>query len=147
MAKHLPIITLLLFTLAFQCDRNISFPLNETFQLKMNEMQSNKTLKVMVSPEEVVEDSRCPKNTTCVWAGQVKIKFSLRDASEEARHFVLTLRDDKPVEAMQVVDGYTYQLMAVDPYPVEGSEVANEDYRITLLVRKAKAGDGRLDEQ
>ena len=147
MVKHLTIITSLLFILAFQCERNISFPLNEAFQIKMDEIQSNKMLKVMVSPEEVAEDSRCPKNTTCVWAGQVKIKFSLWDASKEAQHFVLSLRDDKPDEAMQVVDGYTYQLMAVDPYPVEGSEVANEDYMISLLVRKAEAGDGRLDEQ
>jgi hypothetical protein len=38
---------------------------------------SAKALGVTVTPHEVVEDSRCPVDVNCIWAGTVKVRATL----------------------------------------------------------------------
>jgi hypothetical protein len=50
---------------------------------------------------DVVEDSRCPEDVTCVWGGRAKARFAISGPDEEAVTRVLTLpypeaTDDEP---------------------------------------------------
>lgn len=38
---------------------------------------------------EVIDDSRCPVGTTCVWAGNAKVKLTLSAARKRAQEFEL----------------------------------------------------------
>lgn len=65
----------------------------------------------------VKNDSRCPTNATCIWAGEVQTEFyfTLEGRQEEVP---LTLKGGEE-EAMVSHKGYTLTLYAVDPYPVQ----------------------------
>lgn len=52
----------------------IKIPLGETITLE------NHTLKFM----EVLEDSRCPENTTCIWAGRAKVLIEVSENGKES---------------------------------------------------------------
>lgn len=77
-----------------------------------------------VTPLEVLEDSRCPMNARCVWAGQVRLKVRVHlGAGDQIRE----LTSGKPV---QVADG-TLELVEVLPDRVagEGQALNPKDYR------------------
>jgi hypothetical protein len=77
-----------------------------------------------VTPLEVLEDSRCPMNVQCVWAGRVRVKVRI-DLGSGSQVRVLT--QGKPVP---VADG-TLELVEVRPDKPEGV-IASSDYRLGL---------------
>lgn len=83
-----------------------------------------------------VEDSRCPKDVTCVWAGDasVSMRLSINDSTED---FVLHTNPNK--DAGQSIEtvllNHTIRLIDVSPYPVSSTgEISLEDYEIELEV-------------
>jgi hypothetical protein len=50
----------------------------------------------VVKPVAVLEDSRCPMNARCVWAGRVRVKM-LWIRSQGNQEFELTLGETKPL--------------------------------------------------
>jgi hypothetical protein len=148
MTKTILFIIPLLLIFAFTCERIPTFPVGESFQMKIGERRSNEDAKVVLRLDGVTEDSRCPKNTNCVWEGQVKMKFTLMTADKSEKSFELNLRQDRPAEAMKALNGYTYKMNAVEPYPVSGSKIAPEDYQVTMIVVEGEAVDaGETNEQ
>ena len=75
-----------------------------------------------VTPFAVVEDSRCPDNLRCVWAGRVRIKvrIDLGSRSEERE-----LERGKPIH---VADG-SLELVEVMPERRTDPPIPPEDYR------------------
>lgn len=75
-----------------------------------------------VTPLEVLEDSRCPMNARCVWAGQVRLRARIHlGARDEERE----LTSNKPVP---VADG-TLELVEVQPDRVAGETLDPKNYR------------------
>ena len=89
--------------------------------------QFAETNGLRVRPVEVVEDSRCPVNVQCVWAGRVRLlaEIELRGGSEELRT-TLTLG-----EPLHVADG-ALTLVAVAPQKRAGTETGPRIYRFTF---------------
>lgn len=76
-----------------------------------------------VTPLAVLEDSRCPINARCVWAGQVRlsVRIDLGNRSEQRE-----LTTGKP---LPVADG-TLELVEVTPDRIAGGEpFPQRDYR------------------
>jgi hypothetical protein len=74
------------------------------------------------TPLEVLEDSRCPMNARCVWAGQVRLKVRIHLGSgDEERE----LTSNKPVP---VADGML-ELVDVQPDRVAGETLDPKNYR------------------
>lgn len=147
MTKNILIAISLIFLFAFTCERIPTFPIGESFEMKIGERRSNETVKALLWLDEVTEDSRCPKNTNCVWAGQVKMKFRLISEDKSEKAFELNLSKDNPAEAMKAINGYTYKMTAVNPYPVAGSKINKEEYVVTLEVVEGEVVDAGSDEQ
>jgi hypothetical protein len=81
-----------------------------------------------VTPLAVLEDSRCPMNARCVWAGRVRIS-TLVDLGSGSRTHELTLGEPVPV-----ADG-TLELVEVRPDKVAGADkpgIAPRDYRFAF---------------
>lgn len=78
----------------------------------------------LVTPLRVVEDSRCPINARCVWAGRVILH--VRVAGHQALDLALG-------ESQQVADG-ALTLVSVTPDQIagEGPEIDPADYRFTF---------------
>ncbi|MES1262803.1 MAG: hypothetical protein ABUL69_00500 [Peristeroidobacter soli] len=74
----------------------------------------------------VVEDSRCPQDATCIWAGQVTILID----GVEGHMRPTDLREGSSIS----VDQYQVTLVRVEPQPVSTAKIARENYRATLRV-------------
>jgi hydroxymethylpyrimidine pyrophosphatase-like HAD family hydrolase len=92
----------------------------------------NDDLKIIFN--NVSEDSRCPEGTTCTWEGQVKVNLTIKTKNSSKQ--VEILRKGKQKEnAIQQIGEHTIYLMAVNPYPKDGEKIAQEDYKITMVVK------------
>ena len=78
-----------------------------------------------VRPVAVLEDSRCPADAQCVWAGRVRLKMLwLKPAGDQ--EFELTLGEPKPL-----ADG-AITLTSVRPEKVSGRAAEQADYRFSI---------------
>ena len=75
-----------------------------------------------VTPMELLEDSRCPTEVNCVWAGQVRVKVRVAGGSWSKE---MELVNAKPVH---VADG-ALTLMGITPEKSQNTEIALSDYR------------------
>lgn len=114
--------------LAKACDSGDDFNLGEAFVMEPGQEMKNSTADLTINWLEVSEDSRCPKNTNCVWEGQAKISLLVNGDP-----MTLTLREGKPAEAKANYGGYVLEAEQLDPYP-EGSVIDPTQYRLRLLV-------------
>lgn len=89
----------------------------------------------------ILEDSRCPVNTTCVWEGRATVNLTLGDGArtggvnleipggagvtDEAQH--------RSVVALE----HRFTLLALDPHPGTEEAEAGAPPRVTLLVERA----------
>ena len=88
---------------------------------------------VVVTPLEVVEDSRCPINARCVWAGRVIVKARIEGADWR--------------ETAQITAGTPHgthdaivHLVSVQPDRVTGDAVQPGDYRFLFEDEWKEAG-------
>lgn len=89
---------------------------------------------------EVLQDSRCPKNVNCVWAGEVVVLVDIFENGKKSDQKKLTL---SPTSHLQNLLGNLFTSEAVTitgfnvlPYPVSGVKTKVEDYYIQLDIRK-----------
>lgn len=61
-----------------------------------------------VRPLEVLEDSRCPQNARCVWAGRLRLRVNVEGVGDRE-----IIADEAAVETTRG----TFQLVAVTPGP------------------------------
>ena len=114
--------------LAKACDTGDDFNLGEAFTMEPGQEMANSSSDLNVKWLEASEDSRCPKNTTCVWEGQAKINLTVNGDP-----MTLTLREGKPEEAKATFNGYVFEAMKLDPYP-DGTDIDPATYRLELVV-------------
>jgi len=100
----------------------------EEFELAFGEEVNVGLERIEIEFLDVLEDSRCPSNVTCVWAGngEVEIRFS----DEKIR---LNTYLEPHVAAISNVD---IQLISLNPYPEHPRQFKKEDYVIRLLITK-----------
>lgn len=78
-----------------------------------------------VRPLQIIEDSRCPANVVCVWAGRVVVRTEVTGGSWRKN---LDLELGKP---QQVADG-ALTLVAIHPPKQMGVETDPRAYRFTF---------------
>lgn len=87
-----------------------------------------------VSFIEILEDSRCPRNVTCVWEGQVVAVVELcKDGISQQMELIQPGLSDQTVTAYY--EDYALHF-TVEPYPEEGKEISADDYRLRLTVNR-----------
>jgi len=105
----------------------ISEKKNTTIETRIDEGAS--ALGVKVVPLEVLEDSRCPVDVECIWAGTVRLRTLLSSGLGEAEQ-VFELRMPITTEAETVT------LVEVSPAPYAGRAILANDYRFTFEIAK-----------
>ncbi len=83
---------------------------------------------LIVTPKKLVEDSRCPMNARCVWAGRVVVKTRIAGAGW-ADTADLTLGEPYGTH------GKVIALVSARPDKVAGAEAPPIDYRFTYEAR------------
>lgn len=80
----------------------------------------------IVEPVKILEDSRCPTNARCVWAGRVKLQMVWIRGNGERQPFEVTLG-----EPVQLADGQ-FTLESVRPEKRTDMTIKPEDYRFSF---------------
>ena len=88
---------------------------------------------------EVIQDSRCPKDVTCIWAGEVVVSVVFFKNGKELEQKTLTLSPTSPLQAklgnLFSSEGLTISGLNVLPYPTSKGKTKVEDYYIQLDIR------------
>ena len=108
--------------------------LNEEFTLSVGQRVHVEGEDLRMEFLEVVADSRCPKDVTCIWAGEVRCLVELVSSGSLER-LELTQPGLTNEPSRQAIKGYELSF-AVNPYPQEGKQISRDDYRLRLTVRK-----------
>lgn len=115
----------------------------QPFQLAAGEFVSVKGGIYSVEFVQVVEDSRCPMNARCVWAGNARVaikvdEFTRGETANTVHAFDKTLQLNTSEKFAQsaVFEGNTWgikvELQGLEPMPLAG--VPTKDYVATLVV-------------
>ena len=80
----------------------------------------------IIQPVVVLEDSRCPMNARCVWAGRVRVQMLWLRGNGERQPFEVTLGESTPI-----ADG-SITLESVRPDKMTNVELKPEDYRFSF---------------
>lgn len=86
---------------------------------------------------DVIEDSRCPKYTNCIWAGRavVLVEVEVNGKKEQKKIYLGETRNNEPTsKTLYSKEEYFIEVVALNPYPEEGKEKAP----YTLLVCESK---------
>lgn len=87
---------------------------------------------LLVTFDRVTEDSRCPTNVNCVWAGNAVVRLATRVAG--ATRGPLELHTTTVDKRQAPVDGYRIQLIRLTPARTEGTPLTQDQYIATLTV-------------
>ncbi|TBR09951.1 MAG: DUF333 domain-containing protein [Candidatus Nitrosotenuis sp.] len=126
---------LCLFAIPFAAGQEsdqIGFPqLNLPIKLHVNESAFLESESLQITLNHI-EDSRCPSDVTCIWAGEAKAQLSLIHNEQMGNLTLSTMAYNKPVS----FDGYLISLIKMDPYPTSTKNITSADYIATILVSK-----------
>lgn len=131
MKRHLYLVPLLLALAACRsagdpAPRAVEF--NREIQLAPGEQAAFGPQGLKVEFVRVLEDSRCPSDATCVWAGEVKVELSTQP--EAVRHEIVAGQQATVGELKVTV-------VQIQPERISTREIAPEEYRVTLKVERA----------
>jgi len=123
--------------LACSTSPGVQPPLNQPFSLRIGESARFPDANLTVTFRAVSEDSRCPLDVVCVWAGNGQVVLEVR-LSTSVRTVVLNTTT-QPHEVS--VGSYRLALEELTPVPESQSRIPPSEYTATL---KLQAGQRRL---
>jgi hypothetical protein len=137
MGKHLlrvlPIIIIILLLSSCSGATEISVALGEKFSLAIGQGATISGENLKIRFVEVIGDSRCALGVECVWAGEAS---SLMEITYSGSKYQKVLTQPGLTEPPQT-DFQNYDIIFdLLPYPREGQNIENEDYRLQLEINK-----------
>lgn len=106
--------------------------LGEEFDLRVNETAYLADTRLSIRVAAVPEDSRCPTDVVCAWAGNARVSLVIRHATNAETADVNSIL--QPHSVMRF--GYSVELVDVRPGRLAGEPLAVEAYLIRLRVRR-----------
>ena len=128
--------------LGFGMANNTGVPANDETQVKVGQeflVKVGQQIKigddVRVRFVAVPEDSRCPSDVNCVWAGNavVTVEFTEGQCTTTLR---LNTHQSPQTPENPKVGPYRVKLVKLDPYPRSTQKISAGDYTATLVVIK-----------
>jgi hypothetical protein len=109
--------------------------LDREFKLTAGQQVTVKGTKLRIRFVAVENDSRCPKDVTCVWAGNAAVQLQLGSGRSSK---TVTLNTSKSPSFVSETEyrGYKVKLVDLSPYPRSNRKIGRRDYTATLLVSK-----------
>jgi hypothetical protein len=113
--------------------------LNRPFSLRAGQKASVKKERLRIKFVAVEEDSRCPANVTCVWAGNAAVRLELSTDGRDRESLTLNTAKSSTLVGERQYRGYRVRLLGLNPYPQSAQKIAAHDYVVTLLISKGRA--------
>lgn len=112
--------------------------LGQEFSLSIGQSASMNDSDLGITLLEILADSRCPKDVTCVWAGEAvaSVAITLGDSTE-----IMTLTQPGLSSVNTSVTYGEYRIyFDVQPYPEEAQEISQDEYELVLTIVKLVEG-------
>lgn len=106
--------------------------LSQAFDLKVGETVNVGDDGLTVEFVELMEDSRCPSDVTCVWAGRAVIRVIVSSADDVLGFGTVEFTLEAGTVGADVGSLYGLTLVELTPYPVSTVELTGQDYVATL---------------
>lgn len=110
-----------------------SVDLGEPFELGVGDTATVKGEGLIVIFNGVGEDSRCPIDVSCIWAGDAEVDVTISKSGYATLN--TTLHTTLTPQSVSY-NGYTVTLNDLDPDPVSTSTIDPGDYVATFTVTK-----------
>jgi hypothetical protein len=98
-----------------------------TFSLGVGQEATHGVMRIVF--DGVNEDSRCPSDVMCVWAGNAAVEIGVSFGMGPTTRYVLNTIGDP---AFVDVGGYRITLIDLQPYPVSTSRIPPASYLATF---------------
>ena len=135
--KVMSAVFLLLFTYLIQDPGAVrSVPLDQEFQIKFGEQVLIEGTKFRLTFVNVANDSRCPRDVVCAWAGNAEVKLDLKKKPKQNTTSVVLNTTMNPRDTE--FRGFTIRLVTLKPDRVSTTTINPADYEATLVVSRAK---------
>ena len=118
----------LIMMLAFAVVPASSAKRAETLRVQINKEKKFPKAKISIRFVELVEDSRCPADAQCVWAGNAKIKIRV---TMNGRSHDLSL-DTNGQHQAATAEGYSIKLLSLTPAPRSNIRIDRNGYVATF---------------
>ena len=105
----------------------------EYLTLRTGQQKTTAHSRIRVKFISVLDDSRCPANAKCMWAGNVRIKVSISKRRKTPKTFEL---NSTLSPQLAYFDGYAIKLVDLVPRPDEKVKRAADRRTVTLSVTK-----------
>ena len=128
------ILAALVLTLAFGIFLTANAKAGSEVKLRVAQEKTAPGTGIKVKFLSVIEDSRCPEGTNCIWAGVGRMKIRLRKAGKPAEEFEL---DTNQMDKSITFEGHQIKLVTLTPYPKSGSAIKPAAYSATITITKA----------
>ena len=104
----------------------------ETIRVQINTQKRAPKSRLTIRFLELIEDSRCPVDTNCVWAGNATIKVRV---SRNGRNRDLTLETNGQNNSVKA-HGYSIKFVALTPVPRSNIRINRNGYVATLAITR-----------
>ena len=105
-----------------------------TIEIGLNELYHSKTYDFSIDLDSVLQDSRCPEDVICIWAGNAQGRFNII-AEGRFRHQII-LNTTLPMQQDTTLHGINYKLMSLSPEPNSKMPIDYTKYKAKLLITK-----------
>ena len=105
--------------------------ISKQFSLGIGQTATMAENKLVIKFKAVNEDSRCPVNVLCEWAGNGKVEFEILDLDGQNKTVFLNT-EDEPRTA--ILTEHKLTLISLSPPRVDGVSISPADYSVTLRI-------------
>ena len=124
----------LILTLAFGAGLAVEAQTRQQQKIQINKQKRFSRSNLTVKFVSLIEDSRCPVGTNCIWAGNAKIKIEVGKGRNKKIFEVNTNVGPKGA----AFDGYQIELVDLTPVPRENIRINRNGYVATFAVSRLK---------
>lgn len=127
------LILLTLFTIIFGFSQIAEARSNQEIKVQVNNQKSINKNDLTVKFVSVLEDSRCPEGTNCIWAGNAKLKLKLKKKNGAWKTFELNTNIEKNDLKF---GGYSIKISELTPTPAANVRINPDGYVATFSISK-----------
>ncbi|PKD21763.1 hypothetical protein APR41_01920 [Salegentibacter salinarum] len=84
--------------------------------------------------KEVVSDSRCPRDVTCVWAGEAKILIEIFKNGKFIGEEIFSTRSQNFSLSKFFQEDFSLHAIALSPYPKTSRKIKASDYQLQFKI-------------
>ncbi len=105
--------------------------ISKEFSLGFRQTATMNENKLVIKFKAVNEDSRCPVNVLCEWAGNGKVEFEIFDHDGQNKTVFLNTEDEPRTI---ILTEHKLTLISLSPPRVDGVSISPADYSVTLRI-------------